>query len=304
MRAEIRKHYFLEKYVIITPGRAKRPRGTIAKAVIVPERTCPFCPGKAENQLIIKGYPSLKNWRYLAIKNKFPAVEIDNPRAYGQHEVIVDTPEHLPELSQFSTDELTGLLEVYKDRTRELSKIKEIEYILVFKNEGGKAGASLIHAHSQVFASKILPPDIINEQTEARKYKAAKGNCPYCDIIKKEEKSSRFICANSEIIAFCPYASEYHHEAWILPRRHVDNITDLNQKETESFAKAIKKILVKLFTLNAEYNFFLHQIIHDHDQHFYLKIQPRESVWAGIELGSGIVVNSMSPEEAAKFYRE
>jgi len=304
MKSEIRKHYFLEKYVIITPGRAKRPRGTIAKAVIVPERTCPFCSDNAKKQAVIKGYPTLKNWRYLAIKNKFPVIELDNLKAYGQHEVIIDTPDHLPELSQFSINELIGLLEVYKDRTRELSKIKNIEYVLVFKNEGGKAGASLIHAHSQVFASKILPPDIIEEQAGAKKYKTANGHCPYCDIIKKEEKSSRLILADSEIIAFCPYASEFHHEAWILPHRHLDNIAELNKKETESFARALKKILVKLFSLNAEYNFFLHQVVHDPDQHFYLKIQPRESVWAGIELGSGIIVNSMSPEEAAKFYRE
>lgn len=304
MKSEIRKHYFLEKYVIITPGRAERPRDTIAKAVIVPERTCPFCPGKVEKQLIVRGYPSSKNWRYLAIKNKYPVVELNNPKAYGQHEVIVDTPDHFKELAQFSVEELVGLIEVYKDRTKELSKIKDIEYILVFKNYGGKAGASLVHAHSQVFASKILPPDVVEEQAETKRYKAANGNCPYCDILKKEEKSPRLVWANSEIVAFCPYASEFHHEIWILPRHHLDNITELNNNETLSFAKTLKKIMVKLFTLNAEYNFFLHQIIRDTDQHFYLKIQPRESVWAGIELGSGIVVNSMAPEEAAKFYRK
>jgi len=304
MKSEIRKHYFLEKYVIITPGRAERPRGTIAKAVIVPERSCPFCPEHLEGQFIVKAYPSLKNWRYLALKNKYPAIELENPKAYGQHEVIVDTPDHFQEPSQFSQEELVGLLEVYKDRTKELAKIKDIEYILVFKNEGGKAGASLIHSHSQVFASKIVPPDIIEEQAQAKKYKTSNGNCPYCDILVKEEKDVRLVYADKEVIAFCPYASGFHHEVWILPRRHVDNITRLTEKETASFAKAIKKVLVKLFILNAEYNFFLHQVVSDPDQHFYLKIQPRESVWAGVELGSGIIINSVAPEEAAKFYRE
>lgn len=304
MKPEIRKHYFLEKYVIITPGRTKRPRGTIAKAMIVPERTCPFCPNSVEKQLIIKGYPNLKNWRYLAIKNKFPVVELDNSNSYGQHEVVIDTPDHLPELAQFKLNELVGLLDVYKDRTRELSKIKDIEYVLVFKNEGGKAGASLVHAHSQIFASKILPPDLVDEQAAAKKYKAEKKHCPYCVIIKKEESGPRVIFADSEIVAFCPYAPEFHYEVWILPRRHLDNIVELNKKETISFAKALKKVLVKLFTINAEYNFFLHQVVHDPDQHFYLKIQPRESIWAGIELGSGIIVNSMPPEKAANFYRK
>lgn len=304
LHSEIRKHYFLDKYVIITPGRAKRPRGTIAKAVIVPERTCPFCPKNIEKKLVVKAYPSLKNWQYLALKNKYPVVTLDNLKAYGQHEVIVDTPDHLKDPSQFSLKEIIGLFKVYKDRTRELSKIKNIEYILIFKNEGGKAGATLIHAHSQVFASKILPPDVVEEQAAARKYKAEKGICPYCQILKKEEKGPRRVFSNQEIVAFCPYASEYHYEIWLLPRRHVDNILDLTKKETISFAKVLKRILIKLFTLNLEYNFFLHQIVHDPDQHFYLKIQPRESIWAGIELGSGIIVNSILPEKAAEFYRK
>lgn len=304
MKSEIRKHYFLDKYIIITPGRAKRPRGTIAKAVIIPERSCPFCPERVEKNLIVKAYPSIRNWQYLVLKNKYPVVTLDNPKAYGQHEVVVETPDHLKELSQFKLEEIVGLLEVYKDRTKELAKIKDIEYILIFKNEGGKAGATLIHTHSQIFSSKILPPDVVEEQTAVKKYKAEKDSCPYCEILKKEEKSPRRIFANREVVAFCPYASEYHYEAWILPRRHVDNITELTKKETISFAKVLKKILVKLFTLNLEYNFFLHQIVHEFDQHFYLKIQPRESIWGGIELGSGIVVNSLAPEKAAEFYRK
>lgn len=304
MRNEIRKHYFLDKYVIITPGRAKRPRGTIAKAFIIPEKTCPFCPDKAEKDLIIKGYPSLKNWQYLAILNKYPAVTLDNEKAYGQHEVIIDTPDHFKQLAQFDLKQSSGLLKVYQDRTKELSQIKDIQYVLVFKNEGSKAGATLIHSHSQIFASKILPPEVVEEQAAAKKYESEKGICPYCHILKKEEKGPRKIFANKEVVAFCPYASEYHYEAWVLPRRHVDNITDLTKKEIISFAFAIKKILIKIFVLNLEYNFFLHQIVHDPDQHFYLKIQPREAVWAGIELGSGIVINSLSPEKAAMVYRK
>ena len=142
-----------------------------------------------------------------------------------------------------------------------------------------------------------------HHRAESKKYQSNKGTCPYCDILQDEEKSPRLVYADEQLVAFCPYASEFHHAVWILPRRHVDNIADLTSEETKSFAQALKKVVVKLFTINIEFNFFLHKIVHDQDQHFYLKIQPRESVWAGLELGAGIVVNSLSPEKAAEFYR-
>jgi UDPglucose--hexose-1-phosphate uridylyltransferase len=106
------------------------------------------------------------------------------------------------------------------------------------------------------------------------------------------------------MLCFAPYASEYHYEAWIFPRRHVDNITLLTKAEFSSLTHCLKIILNKMQELNLSFNLFLHNVISDKDQHFYIKIQPRDSVWAGVELGSGLVINSVPPEEAAKFYRE
>ena len=105
------------------------------------------------------------------------------------------------------------------------------------------------------------------------------------------------------MIAFTPFASEYHYETWIFTKRHLDNITRLNDNEFKSFAHVLKKILTKLQALDLSFNFFMHQVISNHNQHFYMKIQPRESVWAGIELGSGLIINSVPPEYAAKFFR-
>ena len=175
---------------------------------------------------------------------------------------------------------------------------------MIFKNEGGKAGASLVHAHSQVFALSMLPSDVEEEMSMAYKYKIVNGVCPYCDIIKKEEHSPRLIFEDSKVVAIAPYASFYHYEVWIFPRRHFDNILCLNKEEARSFAVVLKKILSRIEKQGLSYNFFLHQVIKEKDQHFCLKIQPREAVWGGIEMGSGLVVNSISPEEAAKFYRK
>lgn len=304
MKSEIRKDYFLNKYVIITPQRAKRPRDISEKTILEPKVPCPFCKENIEKNLLIKTYDGGDNFLAKVLKNKFSAIALDNPKAYGMQEVIIETPKHGVEFAELTISQMTKILEVYADRTKTISKDKKIEYILVFKNDGGKAGASIFHAHSQIFASQILPPDVLEELQMMHNYQTEKRSCPFCDIIKKEGGSKRKIFTNKEVAAFCPYASTYHYEAWIFPRRHVDNITNLNKKELEGIAKALKLILTKLNFLDISYNFFLHQIIKDSDQHFYIKVQPRESIWGGIELGSGIVINSISPETAAKFYRK
>ncbi|MFA5359212.1 MAG: galactose-1-phosphate uridylyltransferase, partial [Patescibacteria group bacterium] len=175
--------------------------------------------------------------------------------------------------------------------------------ILIFKNNGSKAGASILHAHSQVFATDIIPPEVAAEITAAQRYQTQFKRNAFADIIKKECKSKRFISGDDYTVAFCPYASAFHYEAWLFPRRFIDNVTELNKKEISSFAKALKNILQKLNSLNISYNFFMHQVISNPHQYFYIKIQPRDSIWAGVELGSGIIINSVPPEEAAKFYR-
>jgi len=304
LKSEIRKSYLLNKYVIITPGRAKRPRDIKEQTIVKRTAGCPFCPEKIDHKNIVDRIDSKDNWQVLSIKNIFPAVSLNNTKAYGTQEVIIETRDHNKELYNLTEIQIGNLLKMYSKRTKEITKNKKIDYILCFKNQGSKAGASIVHAHSQVFATEILPPEVEEELRLARDYKRKNKTCPYCDIIKKEIKSKRKIFEDKNVVAFTPYASEYHYEVWIFPKRHLDNITLLNAAEIKSFAIALKKILTKLHSIDLSFNYFLHNIVSDDDQHLYLKIQPRDSVWAGVELGSGLVINSIPPEEAAKFYRK
>ncbi|MDD5626133.1 MAG: DUF4931 domain-containing protein [Patescibacteria group bacterium] len=302
METEIRKDYFLNKYVIITPDRAKRPHVVIAKDSNKKRVKCPFCFTGIEKKLLIKHY-QFPNNQVSVIKNKYPVLTLDNLKSYGKHEIIIETPKHGTELSQLPLKNFVDLLKVFQDRTLALSKIKGIDYILIFKNQGNRAGASLDHSHCQVFASKLLPPDLEEEFQAMDKYQRKNKSCPYCDIIKKEEKSPRRIYSDRYMVAFAPYASAFHYETWIFPRRRLDNITNLSEEELISLAKVLKKVLTKIYKLGLSYNFFLHQVVSKRNQHFYLKIQPRDSVWGGVELGSGVIVNSMSPEKAAAYLR-
>ncbi len=308
MLAEIRRAYFLHKFVIITPARAKRPREIVAQAAETetsPEH-CVFCPGHLEPDLVVKTYGQHRlGWQVAVLKNKYPSVSLDNPRAYGYQEVIIDTPEHNKNFADLSLGQIEFYLQVLADRLRVVSQNKKIEYILQFKNKGARAGASIKHAHSQIFATSILPPDILEEFKLAQSYKIKHARCPYCDILAQELKSERRIYEDKYMGAFAPYASEYHYEAWIFPKRHVDNITLLSGAEIKSLAKVLRFIIKKVLALGLDYNFFLHQVVSQTDQHLYLKVQPRDiNVWAGIELGSGLIINSVAPEAAAKYYRQ
>jgi UDPglucose--hexose-1-phosphate uridylyltransferase len=304
LKSEIRKAYLLNKYVIITPSRAKRPRDIKEETLIKRTGRCPFCPENIVDENIIDKINHHKKWQVLALKNIYPAVTLDNNRAYGTQEVIIETPSHSRELAELSEEHIERVLRMYSRRTKALMRVKKINYILCFKNQGSKAGASIVHAHSQVFATNLTPPDVLRESKAAQAYRIKHKICPYCDIIKKEMLGKRKVYEDKFVAAFTPYASEFHYEVWIFTKRHLDNITLLSNEEFRSLARAYKKILLKLHQLNLAFNMFIHQVVTDQDQHFYLKIQPRDSIWAGIELGSGLVINSVPPEEAARFFRE
>ncbi|KKU73551.1 MAG: Galactose-1-phosphate uridylyltransferase [Parcubacteria group bacterium GW2011_GWA2_47_26] len=302
-RSELRKDYIQDKYVIIAPRRGKRPQKmeTGPKTTIPP---CRLCPGQIDKEPFLLEVWGKKEWLIKVVANKFPAVSLDNSKAYGTQEVVIETPEHGKHLEELSDDQVAKLFWVYAGRTKTISENKKIEYILIFKNSGGPAGASLQHAHSQIFATHFLPPNLFDKSQKVQSYKLRTGRCVYCDVLQKEKRGARFIWDDNNVIAFAPYASLHNYEVWILPKRHLDNITNLTEAERFSWAKILRHVLKKIVALNLPYNFYFHQVIHDEDQHLYMKITPRGSVWAGVEIGSGLIINPVSPEEAAEYYRE
>ncbi|MCB9803111.1 galactose-1-phosphate uridylyltransferase [Candidatus Nomurabacteria bacterium] len=305
IQSEIRKDYIQEKYVIIAPKRGKRPHDTIKpKQYHKPLETCVFCPDNLKNTKSLYQQGKGNNWNIKIIANKFPAVSLDNPKAYGQQEVVVETPDHTKELEDLSVTHIANLLTAYQERTKAISKNKKIEYILIFKNDGGVAGASLQHSHSQIFATQFLPPHLFDKSQRQQAYKLEHGNCVYCDVIAKESKNKRLVYKDKHIIAFTPYASTFNYEIWIMPLKHRDNITELTAPEKTAWAKILKHILTKISLLDLPYNFYFHQVINDNDQHLYMKVVPRGSVWAGVEIGSGLIINPILPEDAAEFYRQ
>ncbi len=304
VKSEVRRDEIHDRFVIIVPSRSERPSDVSSRGPDPTKETqCPFCHEELlpKPPLLIVG--PKKQWEVMVVLNKFPVVSPRNEKAYGYQEVIIETPQHNRELADLPLDHVLKILKVYVSRVKAIMNDKRIKYMIVFKNHGGKAGASFAHSHSQIFASEFIPPHIINKLTRAQNWRIKHGECYYCNLRKREQRGPRRIFSDKYFSAFTPYASIYNYEAWLFPHRHIDNITRMSEPELKSLAQALIRILKKVNAMGLPYNFYLHQAATDYDEHFYLRICPRRDVWAGIELGSRLIINTVSPEAAAKFYR-
>ena len=309
----LRKDYFLDRWTFFAAGRKKRPMEfKLDGKQDSSEKTCLFCPSNIHLTPKEIGRVEEKGaWKIRWFPNKFPAVQLKGSpnlnkknkfllegNTYGVHEVIVETPEHNKQVADLDIDHIKEVLEVCLLRVKILSKDKNIKYVTVFKNNGPLAGTSLVHSHIQVASLSILPSEI------DAKIKAAKklNHCPYCSIIRLESKSKRRIIETKNALAFAPFASRFNYEAWILPKRHIAGI-ELKDGELDDMSMILKKILSKLKSINASYNFYFQYSKKEDNLHFHIEVAPRIAKWAGFEYSTGAAINSVLPEDAAKFYR-
>jgi UDPglucose--hexose-1-phosphate uridylyltransferase len=308
---ELRKDYILDRWVVYSVGRGARPHEFQESHVIVPEKTCFFCPGNEELTPAEIGRVGTKDkWQIRWFSNKFPALEPKEPAEprtdnkfytfannYGYHEIITETPEHSKQLSELSVKEIKDVLEVYRSRIEELSKKPNIKYVNVIKNHGYHAGTSLVHSHSQVFATAVVPPAVREKISAVRKF----VSCPYCAVVEAEKNSERKCFENSDWLAFCPYASRYNYEIWVFPKKHIRNLGEV--KDLMPLAEIMQKVLSRLGKSNISYNYYVTYSPSGEDLHFHIEIMPQIAIYGGFERGSGAIINSVLPECAAEFYR-
>jgi len=310
---ELRKDYILDRWVYIATNRSKRPKEFKKEEKLKKEKTCFFCPGNEKlTPPEIGRIEEDGNWIIRWFPNKFPAVtpegdpnlRTDNTfftfaSGYGNHEVIAETNDHKKQLWDLPAEHIEKLLKVYKERIEQLSKLDNTKYVLIFKNHGREGGTSLIHSHTQVTSLNTIPTLVKNEVEASKKF----DQCPHCDIINIEKGSDRRCFENNTFVAFCPYASRFNFEIWLFPKAHKKSIIELNNEEFKDMAEILDKILKKLRELNLSYNFFLHNAPDNKDLHFHMEITPRFATWAGFEISTDSIINSVTPENAAKFYR-
>jgi len=313
---EIRKDYVLERYVIISPKRAKRPKNRV-REVLESKRECPFCKGKEKDTPPpIKEVPK-GNWKVRIVPNKYPAL-VQGPfrgeegggffrhfKPYGYHEILIETPDHKEHFHELSAEHIELSLRVMKERYLELMRDDEIVYVTLFKNEGKKGGASLGHVHTQIIASPIFPEVIMKEMQASERYYENERRCPHCDVIKVERKlKKRVVMSNRDFLVICPYASIWPYETRIFPKRHFSDFGDIKRNEIKTLALTLKKLLTRYAVLldNPPYNITYHTFPASDFWHFHIDIYPREKIHAGFER-FGLYINEVPPERAAKKLR-
>lgn len=306
-QSEIRKDYLQEKYVLIAPQKAERPHDIERLDRLnhhAGKKTCPHCPHRTDNKLDVLTLGPRDRWYVKVMPTNHPAVTPHNAHAYGRQETVIETPNHIIGIEDLPEDHIAKIFEAYDRRTREISKDSNIHYILTYKHQAGRAAPTLGHSHSNIFASAFLPPHLADKSQRALAYRLQHGSCVYCDVIAKEQTGPRAVWSDESVVAFTPYASFHNYELWIMPKRHVDNITLVNAEERLSMAWILKRALRAIGDLHLPYTYYFHQVIRDTDQHLYLKVTPAGSVYAGVGLASGLAINPVSPEDAAHYYKK
>jgi len=330
---ELRSDPITGRRVLIAEGRSARPSDYIVRGDSQAQHSasadnCPFCAG-AEQQTPSPNQQVLDEngrWQVRVIPNKYPAVttqsavekhgEIVPPfsppeQAYGEHEVIIESPRHVRDITEVSVEQLATVLQVYRDRLLYWSADPRIRFAQIFKNYGYEAGASLEHVHSQVLAMPFVPVTLESELQGASRHYQEHKNCAFCDLVTLElDQRSRLIAEEEQFIAFCAYAGRQPYETWVMPTAHESDYRKLTDAQAHSLATVLNRLLKKLHFLvpQLSYNLILHtRPFSDFDPnqyHWHLEIVPRTTRLAGFEWGTGLFINPLSPESAAKILRE
>ncbi|HUZ90015.1 MAG TPA: galactose-1-phosphate uridylyltransferase [Candidatus Acidoferrales bacterium] len=300
--SELHWHPLLEEWVTVAPARQER-------SYHPDPAQCPLCPTPA-------GGPAteipVSDYHIAVFENRFPAFA----PGHGRCEVVCYTSDHASSLGAQSVERIRDLIEVWADRTRELSRLPEVRYVLVFENRGEEIGVTLTHPHGQIYAYPFLPSVIDRELRAGARHRRLHGDCLYCRIIEREWAGERMVDGDQECIAFVPDFARWPFEVHLAPRSHLGSLSDLGESQAQSLARLLQSVLRRydrLFDAPMPYVMAIHQrpvgrgYAHHHlHLEFYAAGRARGKLkhLAGSELGAGAFIVDVAPAAAARRLRD
>ena len=334
--------------VLVATARGMRPKKAeekIERDTRTRVDTCPFCRGNEDRTPPeILAWPDSREWEVRIVPNLYPVLGDDSSSGsmafglqqvidgYGRHEVIIDHPDHGIIIHEMSQEHLTNLFRIFQERMASLyASDPRLKYVLIFKNFGPAAGASIPHTHSQIIATPVVPENVQNEVTHSHEHSRKFGQCIFCSLIdealtyeatiydrdsgqiRRRINVGQYVIERGErFVAIKPFASRFEWEIHILPLKHEADFLQASGEDLEDFARVLRRTMARLDKVvgGVQFNFFLHSLPHGEEYancgdsyHWHLEICPRTSIPTGFELGSGLFVSTVSPEEAAEALR-
>lgn len=325
--SQLRKDPITGRWIIVNSEKAMGPGDFSFEKPTKKSDTkiCPFCPGNehltppeiiAHRKVAGLDKPG---WTIRVVPNKYPALAsqgeldkrgvgvFDRMNGVGAHEVIIDIPEHSLDIADITESQAEEVIWAYLSRSTDLRKDPRHKYVLIFRNYGQAAGASLEHPHSQLIALPIVPKRVNEELKSSLNYYKYRDRCAFCDILSQElSDSERIVEENKFFISFCPFVSRFPYEMWVMPKRHESHFTSLRKEEVKPLGTIIRNSMAKLKKLlnDPPYNYIIHTSpINGHEKeyyHWHVEIMPKLVNVAGFEWGSGFYANPVPPVQAAR----
>jgi UDPglucose--hexose-1-phosphate uridylyltransferase len=326
---ELRQNRFTKEWVIMATERARRPEELRVKREARTQlahyvATCPFCPGNehlAPPEIVRFSQPDGR-WTVRVVPNKFAALSREGEPTWriersrrtingvGIHDVIVETPDHALTTAQLPPEQVQTILECYRQRFRAVSDDARVAHITIFKNHGVSAGTSLEHPHSQLIGTPVISSQVRQRLYEALRHFDSFGECMFCSMMQEElAEDKRVVLTSEHFVAIEPFASATPFATYIYPRRHSASFGDVSDAELSDLARVLRTMLAKLYLGldNPDFNYTIRtapaEVAGVKYYHWYLSIIPRLTRVAGFELGSGMFINTILPEQATVFLR-
>jgi len=322
-----------DEWVVIAPKRSGKFKASDLKKkkkkrVVSSLATCPFeRPQESGNGAPHFWYPQhkpIEQWELQVFENKYPALThtkrvcavkktkglyttIDG---VGYHDVLV-TRDHTKNFCHLSKERVLHVFEAFVQRYREIASDSCVRYVSIFQNWGEDAGASVYHPHYQIIGMPVVPSDVATSLSVSKSYFKKHKRCVHCDIIKNERsQKDRIVYENKDAIAFVPFAAKEPFQVNIFPKKHSAYFEDVNRRVLGSVAGALGAVLslVEKNTHDSDYNFFLHTAPTRDKKafshyHWHFEVVPKSNISAGFELGTGVEINPVLPEDAARILR-
>lgn len=318
--SELRLDWLRGRWVVLNPRRRARTEEFLRRVPVGPtDGACPLCPRADEEPALCEVNDERGRWLARVLANRYPVIAGDTSflvtqhgptflegRGPGIHDVIVLGPDHDAGWDVLPDDHLRAVMGLLQDRVRQHARTPGLRYSQALVNWGREAGASLEHPHGQLLGLPFVPQDV---ELEKRRFSLFKGNCLLCTLVAVEEAvGERIVGIDDEVAVISPYWAGSPYEMLVVPRRHEVGTHTAPKADLISVAIATKRTVAALRDTvgDVAYNIVFHSAPFEDagTYHWHVHLFPRITTAGGFELGTGIPVNVVAPEEAASQLRQ